>query len=155
MDEFIKRLSADWSQKTSKAGPHVIKKGFSNNIEKETLRNKAYRKVLYTGENSQLVLMTLRPGEEIGFERHADVDQFFRVESGRGLAVVNDMKYELNNGSAVVVPSGAKHNIINTGSSYLKLYTIYSPPHHRDGIVANTKRQASGMKEFFRSKTTE
>ncbi|OGZ35475.1 MAG: cupin, partial [Candidatus Portnoybacteria bacterium RIFCSPHIGHO2_01_FULL_39_19] len=118
-------------------------KGFVDNIEKETLENTNFRKVLYTGKHSQLVLMSLRPGEEIGMEVHSDNDQFFRFEKGQGKCIIDDNEYELKDGTAVVVPAGAQHNIINVSDTEeLKLYTIYSPAHHKEGIVRVTKEEA-------------
>ncbi len=131
-------------------------KGFSANIEKETLENNNFRKVLYTGKHSQLVLMSLRPNEEIGMEVHADNDQFFRFEKGQGKCIIDGNEYELHDGSAIVVPAGAQHNIINTsGEEDLKLYTIYSPAHHKDGIVRATKEEAEKDGPEFDGKTTE
>lgn len=120
-----------------------MKKGFKENIEQLTISNTYFRKVLYTGKHSQLVLMSLRPMEEIGEEIHEDGDQFFRFEQGEGRVIINELAYEVTDGDAVIVPAGAKHNVINTSDSKeLKLYTIYSPPHHKDGIVRNTKQEA-------------
>src|SRR3989344_1405998 len=117
-------------------------KGYITNIEKLTLDNENFRQVLYTAKNSQLVVMSLRPNEEIGEEIH-QLDQFIRVESGHGKAVLDDVEHEIADGFAIVVPSGAKHNIINTSpDSQLKLYTIYSPPEHRDGVVHAAKADA-------------
>lgn len=131
-------------------------KGFSANIEKETIENHNFRKVLYTGKNSQLVLMSLKPGEEIGMETHEKNDQFFRCEEGEGKCVIDGNEYELEDGSAIVVPAGAEHNIINTSQDEdLKLYTIYSPPHHKDGIVKATKKEAEENEEEFDGKATE
>ncbi len=131
-------------------------KGFSNNIEKETLENENFRKVLYTGKHSQLVLMSLKPKEEIGMEVHADNDQFFRFEKGQGKAIIDGNEYELKDGTAVVVPAGAEHNILNTSDSEdLKLYTIYSPAHHQDGVVRATKAEAEADGPEFDGKTTE
>ena len=131
-------------------------KGFSNNIEQETLENENFRKVLYTGKHSQLVLMSLRPKEEIGMEVHADNDQFFRFEKGQGKAIIDGNEYELKDGTAVIVPSGAQHNIINTSETEdLKMYTIYSPAHHKDGVVHATKEQAEADDEEFDGKTSE
>jgi len=131
------------------------KKGFSDNIEDDTKENENFRKVLYTGENTQLVLMSLNPGEDIGSEVHDVVDQFFRIESGNGKAIVNDHEYKINDGSSVVVPAGAEHNFINTGKDKLKLYSLYSPPHHKDGTIHKTKADAIQDKEHFDGKTTE
>ena len=131
-------------------------KGFNANIEKETLENTNFRKVLYTGKHSQLVLMSLKPNEEIGMEVHADNDQFFRFEKGRGKCVIDGNEYELKDGSAIIVPAGAQHNIINTSDSEeLKLYTIYSPAHHKDGIVRATKEEAEANSPEFDGTTTE
>lgn len=131
-------------------------KGFSANIEKETIENDNFRKVLYTGKNSQLVLMSLKPGEEIGMETHDENDQFFRCEEGEGKCVIDGSEYEIEDGSAIIVPAGAEHNVINTSEEEdLKLYTIYSPPHHKDGIVKVTKREAEENEEEFDGKTTE
>lgn len=118
-------------------------KGFNTNIEKETIKNDNFRRVLYTGKYSQLVLMCLKPEEEIGMETHPENDQFFRFEKGEGKAVIDGNEYEVNDGSVIVVPAGAEHNIINTSAiNDLKLYTIYSPPHHKDGVVRATKQEA-------------
>jgi len=131
-------------------------KGFRGNIEKDTLENKKFRKVLYTGKHSQLVLMSLCPKEDIGMETHPENDQFFRFESGQGKVIVDGNEYEVGDGVAIIVPAGAKHNIINTSDSKeLKLYTIYSPAHHKDGIVRLTKKEAEDNDEEFDGKTTE
>ncbi len=130
-------------------------KGFVADIEKLTLENQNFRKVLYTAKNSQLVIMSLNKGEEIGEEVH-NVDQFLRIEKGRGKAILNDFEYEIGDGSVVFVPAGVKHNIINTSTSEdMKLYTLYSPPHHQDGIVHTTKNEAMLSEEYFDGKTTE
>ena len=118
--------------------------------------NTNFREVLYTSKYCQLVLMSLRPGEEIGMETHRGNDQFFRVEKGHGQCLIDGNEYELRDGDAVVVPSGARHNIINVSDSEeLKLYTIYSPPHHKDGIIRTTKKEAEAKEEEFDGKTTE
>jgi mannose-6-phosphate isomerase-like protein (cupin superfamily) len=131
-------------------------KGFSANIEKDTLANTNFRKVLYTGKHSQLVLMSLLPGEEIGMEVHMDNDQFFRFEKGEGKCVIDGNEYILADGSAIVVPAGAQHNIINTSATEeLKLYTIYSPAHHKDGVVRATKAEAAADSPEFDGVTTE
>ncbi|MCX5704333.1 MAG: cupin domain-containing protein [Candidatus Omnitrophica bacterium] len=131
-------------------------KGFRGNIEKDTLKNSNFRKVLYTGKHSQLVLMSLRPKEEIGMETHAENDQFFRFETGQGKVIIDGNEYEVGDGVAIVVPAGAKHNIINiSDSKELKLYTIYSPAHHKDGIARTTKKEAEANDEEFDGKTTE
>lgn len=130
--------------------------GFHSNIETDTIENTNFRKVLYTGKNSQLVLMSLVPGEEIGQEVHNENDQFFRFEAGSGKIVIDGNEYNVSDGSAVVVPAGAEHNVINTSESEaLKLYTIYSPAHHKDGIVRATKAEAMQNDEHFDGVTTE
>ncbi len=122
--------------------------GYLVNIEQETLKNENFRKVLYTAQHSQLVLMSLNPNEEIGTEVHEIVDQFIRIESGVGKAVLDDEEYPLSDGVALVVPAGTKHNIINTSSTNkMKLYTIYSPAHHKDGTIHQTKQDAVADKE--------
>lgn len=131
-------------------------KGFHSEIEKETLENNNFRKVLYTGKNSQLVLMSLKPGEDIGAEVHAENDQFFRFEQGEGKVLINGNEYKVKDGDAIVVPAGADHNIINLSATEdLRLYTIYSPAHHKDGIVRLTKEDAEANDEEFDGKTTE
>jgi len=131
-------------------------KGFYANIEKETLENENYRKVLYTVKHNQIVLMSLKPGEEIGMEVHPENDQFFRIEKGRGKAIIDGSEYELEDGVAILVPAGAEHNIINTSETEeLKLYTIYCPPHHKDGIVRKTKEEAEADSPEFDGVTTE
>lgn len=131
-------------------------KGFNTNIEKATLENNYFRKVLYSGKHSQLVLMSLKPKEEIGLEVHSENDQFFRFEQGQGKCIIDDNEYLVEDGSAVIVPSGAKHNIINISETEeLKLYTIYSPAHHKDQIVRLTKEEAEANDEEFNGQTTE
>ncbi len=131
-------------------------KGFKNNIEEQTLGNSNFRKVLYTAKYSQLVLMSLKPKEEIGMETHEKNDQFFRFESGQGKCIIDGNEYEVTDGDAVIVPAGAKHNVINiSDSKALKLYTIYSPPNHEDGIIRQTKEEAEAIDEKFDGKTTE
>lgn len=131
-------------------------KGFFTNIEKDTLENENFRKVLYTSKHSQLVLMSLRPKEEIGMEIHQDNDQFFRVEKGEGKCIIDGNEYEMKDGVAIVVPAGAEHNVINVSDSEeLKLYTIYSPAHHKDGIVRLTKEEAEANEAEFDGITTE
>lgn len=133
-----------------------MKKGYKGNIENLTENNNNFREVLYTGKHSQLVLMSLLPGEDIGLEVHEDTDQFFRFESGSGKVLIDDVEYNVTGGDAVIVPEGAKHNIINTSTSEsLKLYTIYSPAHHRDGVVRVTKDDAQKDSPKFDGKTTE
>lgn len=131
-------------------------RGFKSAIENDAVTNTNFRKVLYTSENSQLVLMSLLPGEEIGLETHEGNDQFFRVEKGHGRCIIDGNEYGLSDGDAVVVPRGAKHNVINASDTdALKLYTIYSPPHHKDGIVRATKIEAETNEEEFDGMTTE
>jgi mannose-6-phosphate isomerase-like protein (cupin superfamily) len=131
-------------------------KGFKSNIEKETLSNTNFRRVLYTGRYSQLVLMSLRPGEEIGEEVHKTVDQFFRFEKGEGIVAIDGVKQKVGDGDAVIVPAGARHNVTNASKTAdLKLYTIYSPPEHQDGTVRKTKAEALAKEEHFDGKTTE
>lgn len=131
-------------------------KGFFGNIEQMTLENENFRKVLYTAKHSQLVLMSLRPNEEIGMEVHEDNDQFFRFERGQGKVIIDGNEYEVGDGVAIVVPAGAQHNVINTSDAdELKLYTIYSPAHHKDGIVRATKEEAEADGPEFDGVTTE
>lgn len=131
-------------------------KGFKSNIENNASGNNDFRHVLYTGKYSQLVLMSLKPGEEIGEEVHKTVDQFFRFEKGIGTVSIDGVKHRVADGDAVIVPAGAKHNLVNTSkSAELKLYTIYSPPEHIDGTVRKTKAEALAKPEEFDGKTTE
>ncbi|MDR3519618.1 MAG: cupin domain-containing protein [Candidatus Pacebacteria bacterium] len=133
-------------------------KGFNANIEKDTIENTNFRKVVYTSKHSQLVLMSLKPMEEIGMETHAENDQFFRFEKGMGKCVIDGNYYDVKDGSAIIVPAGAQHNVINTsGTEDLKLYTLYSPAHHKDGIVRATKAEAEKKEndEEFDGVTTE
>ncbi len=132
-----------------------MKKGFHTDIEKATLENDSFRKVLYTGAFSQLVVMSLKSDEEIGAEVHEEHDQFFRFEQGSGQVVIDETTYEVKADDVVIVPAGANHNVINTGSEDLKLYTIYSPAEHRDGVEHLTKEQAMSEEEHFDGKTTE
>ena len=130
-------------------------KGFDQDIEKLTVQNMDFRRVVYTGKHLQLVLMTLQPGEEIGAEVHEDTDQFFRIEQGRGRVVIDGQSHDIEADDAIVVPAGARHNVINSGSNPLKLYTIYGPPEHRDGLVQRTKADARAAEEHFDGATTE
>jgi mannose-6-phosphate isomerase-like protein (cupin superfamily) len=133
-----------------------MKKGYNANIEKDTIANTNFRKVLYTGHHSQLVLMSLKPGEEIGMEVHTDNDQFFRFEKGEGKCVIDGNEYALADGSVIIVPAGAEHNVINTSATEdLKLYTIYSPAHHKDGVIRATKAEAEADGPEFDGITTE
>lgn len=129
-------------------------KGFVQDIESAAVRNDDFRRVLYTARNCQLVLMALNPGEEIGAEVH-ELDQFFRVEEGSGEAVLDGVTTAIKAGFAVIVPAGTRHNIINTGKLPLKLYTLYAPPNHRDGVVHHTREEAERDDEHFDGKTTE
>jgi mannose-6-phosphate isomerase-like protein (cupin superfamily) len=129
-------------------------KGFVENIEARSIANSNFRRVLYTAKNCQLVVMSLKPGEEIGEEIHK-LDQFFRVEEGTGEAVLDGVSKPVSAGFAIVVPAGASHNIINTGMAMMKLYTIYAPPNHRDGVVHATRADAESDTEKFDGRTTE
>jgi mannose-6-phosphate isomerase-like protein (cupin superfamily) len=141
------------SCKDSSTG-EVAMKGYVQNIESIAVKNEDFRQVLYTAKNCQLVVMALKPKEEIGAEVHK-LDQFFRVEEGTGEAVLNGVHTAISAGFAVVVPAGINHNIINTGIVPLKLYTIYSPPNHRDGVIHHTRADAEADNEHFDGKTTE
>jgi mannose-6-phosphate isomerase-like protein (cupin superfamily) len=130
-------------------------KGFVDDIEDLTERNDDFRRVLYTGKYLQLVLMAIAPGEEIGEEVHEDHDQFFRIEEGKGVVVIDGARTRIESDDAIVVPAGARHNVINTGDDPLKLYTIYGPPEHMDGVVRPTKAEAEATEEHFDGTTTE
>jgi mannose-6-phosphate isomerase-like protein (cupin superfamily) len=131
-------------------------KGCVINLEKETRKNTDFRRVLYTGKHSQIVLMSLKPGEEIGEETHEDVDQFFRFEGGEGKVIIDGVEHRIKDGNGVIVPAGARHNVVNTYKhANLKLYTIYSPPEHQDGVIRHTKREAIASEEHFDGRTTE
>lgn len=130
-------------------------KGFIADIEDRTEGNRDYRRVLYTGRNLQLVLMSLLPDEEIGEEVHQDRDQFFRVEEGKGEVVIDGRTTPIQGDTAIIVPAGARHNIRNTGAQSLKLYTLYAPPEHMDGLVQATKAEAEASSEHFAGRTTE
>jgi len=133
-----------------------MKKGFHTNIENDTIKNDNFRQVLYTGKNTQLVLMTLQPNQDIGLETHPDNDQFFRFEEGQGLVLIDGTEYQVSDGSAIIVPAGSEHNVINTSSdSKLKMYTLYSPPHHKDQIIRTTKEEAISNEADFDGQTTE
>ena len=132
----------------------AIKTGFVQDIEGLAIENDNFRRVLYTSKNCQLVLMALKSKEEIGAEVHK-LDQFFRVEEGTGEAVLNGVRTPIHAGFAVLVPAGVNHNIINTGHVPLKLYTLYAPPNHRDGVVNHTRADAEADNEHFDGKTTE
>ncbi len=134
----------------------MAKKGYMIHLEKYTVDNVDFRRVLYTGRFSQLVIMSLRPGEEIGEEVHESVDQFFRFEAGVGLMVIDGIRHKVREGDGVIVPSGTRHNLINTSErADLRLYTIYSPPEHQDRVVRHTKAEATASPEEFDGKATE
>ena len=122
-------------------------KGFCDNIDRRTVENQDFRRLLYTGHNLQLVLMTLQPGDEIGEEVHEDRDQFFRVEEGRGTVYIDGTPNQVEDDFAVIVPAGARHNVVASGDQPLKLYTIYGPPEHKDGVVHEDKAQADADHE--------
>jgi mannose-6-phosphate isomerase-like protein (cupin superfamily) len=130
--------------------------GYVIDIEKAALENENFRTVLYTAKHSQLVVMSLKPGEEIGMEVH-HLDQFIRVEAGKGMAILNGQEHEIEDGFAVIVPAGAEHNIVNTSpDKKMKLYTVYSPPNHRDGVIHVTKADAEAdEEEHFDGETSE
>lgn len=131
-------------------------KWFVQHIEQLTLQNHNFRKVIYTGKYSQLVLMRLQPHEEIGLETHHNTDQFFRCEKGEGTCIIDGNKYDISDGFGIIIPAGATHNIINTSSAEpLQLYTIYSPAHHKDGTIHTTKTAAQADNEAFDGKTSE
>lgn len=129
-------------------------KGFVQNIEKIAITNQDFRQVLYTAKNCQLVVMSLKSKEEIGMEVHK-LDQFFRVEEGSGEAILDGVRTAISEGFAILIPAGTNHNIINTGEGPLKLYTLYAPPNHRDGVVHHTRADAIADQEKFDGKTTE
>lgn len=129
--------------------------GFVDDIETLTTENTDFRRVLYTGEHLQLVLMALKAGEEIGEEVHEDRDQFFRIESGAGEILIDGKRTPIKDADAIIVPAGARHNLRNTGDALLTLYTLYGPPEHRDGVVRATKAEAEAKEEHFDGKTTE
>ena len=134
----------------------IVMKGYKSNIVNSTLENNNFRKVLYTAKHLQLVLMSLKPGEEIGAEIHKNSDQFFRFESGSGKCIIDGNEYQVKDGDVIIVPAGAKHNVINTGSTKeLKMYTIYAQPNHKDGVIRVTKQDAENNEEEFDGKTTE
>ena len=134
-----------------------MKRGYCDNIERQTIENEDFRRVLYTGGNLQLVLMTLQPGEEIGEEVHEAIDQFFRIEEGNGVIDIDGVANHVEDDFAVIVPAGSRHNVRNTGSMPLRLYTIYGPPEHKDGVVQATKAEAEERHhdEEFDGRTSE
>lgn len=127
-------------------------KGFITHIEQETVENTAYRRVLYTAKHLQLVVMSIEPGDEIGEEVH-ELDQFIRIEQGEAKVILDGVEHHIEDDFAVIIPQGTTHNVINTGTTVLKLYSIYTPPEHKDGIVHETK--AGEQEEHFNGKTTE
>ena len=132
------------------------KKGFFTHLEDDTVSNTDFRRVLYTNDQIQLVLMSLKPGEEIGSEIHPENDQFFRFDAGEGKVVINQAEYIVKDGDAIIVPHGAEHNVINTSNDGdLKFYTIYAPAHHKDGIVRHIREDALAREEDFDGVTTE
>jgi len=145
--------SSNTSVEQKKEGGAVVK-GYVQDLERLTVKNNDFRRVLYTAKNCQLVLMSLKPKEEIGMEVHK-LDQFFRVEEGSGEAVLNNVPTAIRAGFGIIVPAGTYHNIINTGSIPMKLYTIYSPPNHRDGVIHKDRAEAVKDNEHFDGKTTE
>lgn len=136
------------------ADPPTAAKGFVQDLEARALANSDFRRVLYTAKFSQVVVMSLLPGEAIGEEVHP-LDQFFRIEKGAGVVVLEGLRDEVRDGFAIVVPAGTRHNLINTGTTTMKLYTVYSPPNHRDGAVHHTRADAEADDEKFDRKTTE
>jgi mannose-6-phosphate isomerase-like protein (cupin superfamily) len=155
VEEFIYNMARNKPSKED-LKKDSSKKGFHSNIEKDTLQNDDFRKVLYTGEHLQLVLMILKPGEEIGEETHETIDQFFRFEEGKGKCIINGNSYNVTNGDVIIIPFGSKHNIINVDKkASLKMYTIYTPPNHKDGVTFETKEAAEKSKEEFDGVTTE
>jgi mannose-6-phosphate isomerase-like protein (cupin superfamily) len=136
MAEIVKQVFAE-----EELPVNLNLKGFVTDIENDTVTNKNFRKVLYTGEHSQLVLMSLKPKEDIGEEVH-DVDQFFRIDEGSGKVIINGKEQKISDGFAIVIPAGAKHNVVNDGKKDLKLYSLYSPPHHKDKVIHRTKEDA-------------
>ena len=157
LESVFYRLATKYVQSLEKEDKKAASsaKGHSVDIEKDTLDNANFRKVLYTGKHLQLVLMNLKSGEDIGEEVHKTVDQFFRIEKGTGEAVINGNKHSLSNGVSLIVPAGSKHNLTNTGKGELKLYSVYSPPNHQDKIIHKTKDDAINDNEHFDGKTTE
>jgi mannose-6-phosphate isomerase-like protein (cupin superfamily) len=130
-------------------------KGFVADIEEMTKENRDFRRVLYTGSRMQLVLMAIKPGEEIGDEIHKDRDQFFRIERGKGEVQIDGKTTKIKSDMAIIVPAGARHNVKNTSGKTLRLYTLYAPPEHKDGTVHSTKAEAEKSEEHFDGKTSE
>jgi len=141
---------------SNRSSMKIMKKGYFTHIEKETLENDNFRKVLYTAKNCQLVLMNLQPGEDIGMEVHDEGDQFFRFEKGEGKVIIDETEYIVGDGDSVIIPQGARHNVLNTSEKEeLKLYTIYAPPHHKDGVVRATREEAEKDAPEFDGTTSE
>lgn len=149
MSEVVRKAA-----QTTKSSTRTMK-GFVADIEELTEENSDFRRILYTGTNVQLVLMAIQPGEDIGEETHNDRDQFFRVEKGKGEVWIDGHRSKIKSDDAIIVPAGARHNIVNTGEKLLRLYTLYAPPEHRDGTVHATKADADAADEHFDGKTTE
>ncbi len=149
MNKILRKTDEKASHKASAL------KGFVGDIEALTEANDNFRKVLYTAKSLQLVLMSIQPGGEIGEETHADGDQFFRIEEGEGEVWINGHRTKVKSGDGIIVPAGARHNIVNSGDEPLQLYTIYGPPAHRDGLVQATNSDAAADKEHFDGRTTE
>ena len=124
-------------------------------LEQESITNEDFRRVIYTATHSQLVLMSLKPGEDIGMETHPDNDQFIRLDAGEGKVILDGAEYPIKSGYGIVIPAGTEHNIINTGTEAMKIYTVYSPPHHQDGILRQTKEQAETQPEEFDGQTSQ
>lgn len=148
MKKLVKESLIETSNNSSLNGIYL-------DIESDTIQNKYFRKVIYSGKNLQLVLMTLKPNEDIGMEIHQNIDQFFRIESGSGKCIINDNEYTIKDGDAIIIPAGAEHNIIASEKTELKMYTIYAPPHHKDGVEFLTKEDADISDEEFDGKITE
>lgn len=156
MNPLYSHPSFEQRKKKKKEKCFMKADGFVGDIEELTDDNKSFRRVLYTGHNTQLVLMSLRPGEEIGSEVHEDIDQFFRVDAGIGVVVIDGKTHNIKDGAGIIVPAGAEHNVINTSKTdELKIYTLYSPPEHKDKIVRETKEDAETQKEHFDGNVTE
>jgi len=156
---WVRHPTRKLTSKTAGAEPFAVfaadnKKGFVTDIEKDTTENTDFRRVLYTGAHLQLVLMSLKPNEDIGVETHSDVDQFFRVDDGSGVATIGGKDHKIKNGSAFIIPAGTEHNV-TAGEEGLKIYSLYSPPNHADGTVHQTKGQAEKSREKFDGQTTE
>lgn len=148
-------LHGTWRQIASRTGEGTDMKGFVDNIEKLTEENDDFRRVVYTGHNLQLVLMAIQPGDEIGEEVHDDRDQFFRIEGGEGDIWIDGIRHAVKADDGIIVPQGARHNVVSTGTEPLRLYSIYGPPEHIDGTVHKTCAEANAAHEHFDGRTTE